>query len=288
MAHSDTIPQSMTETKKVVFKPRFDQEDIQLIGEKIKPYLFSKFVFKLRPKDIRLLCSESYFEPYLIIGGKYALDYCKKHVFKVEVDETTLGVFIAGQEHKPEKSDSEAANRIIKIEGEERSHYERQAYFILDRLKREIPAEKIPFAPFGIQHEETENKYNFKTICISDEIQIEFLRKRIAKRPSDVGEVIREVFDITDRMIAYYPMYQLTFENARNRKVAIATINGITGEVTLSRMERIFKKTVIASPKTEETQFLERDFIHFEQERVAITPNKELTEEKHDLISKYA
>jgi len=276
----------MVETKKVVLKPRFDQEDFRLICEKIKPCLFPRFIFKQKPSDIRLLCSENYFEPYLIIGGKYALDYCKKHVFKVEVDESTRRVFIAGQELRPEKTDSETTKRIIKIKGEERSHCERQGYFILDRLKREIPVEKLPLAPFGFQNEKIENKDNFKTICISDETQIEFLRNKIATRPSDVGEVIREVFDITDRIIAYYPMYQLTFENARNRKVAIATINGITGEVTLSRVQRIFKKTVIASPKTEEIQFLERDFIQFKQEHVPITSNKALTEEKHRLLSK--
>jgi len=285
MSDSESLPQSMTDTKTIVFKPRLDQGDIHLIGERIRPCLFSRFGFKPRPADMRLLCSERYFEPYLIIGGQYVLDYCKKHVFKVEVEESTSKVFVAGQELKPEKSDPTLTNRIIKIKGEERSHYERQAYFILDRLRREIPAEKLPFAPFYIQKEETENKCSFKTICISGEEQIAFLKKRIAKRPSDVGEIIREVFDITDRIIAYYPMYQLTFENAKNRKVAIATINGITGEVMLNGVQRIFKKTIVASPKTEEIQLLERGFIHFEQERVPITPKKALTEKKPRPVS---
>ena len=287
MAHSESLPQSMTDIKTVVFKPKFDQEDIQLIGEKIGPCLFSRLGFKPRPKNIRLLCSESYFEPYLIIGGKYALDYCKKHVFKVEVAERTSKVFVAGQELRPEKSDPLASNRIIKIVGEERSHCERQAYFILDRLKREIPAEQLPFAPFYIQKEETENECNFKTIRMSDEAQIEFLRTRIAKRPSDVGEIIKEVFDITDRIIAYCPMYQLTFENAKNRKIAVAIINGITGEVTLNGVQRIFAKTIVVSPKNKEMHSLERDLIRFEQEGTSTTIKKALIEEKPKLLSQY-
>ena len=279
MSDSERLPQSMTEMTIIVLKPRFDQEDIQLIGEKIRPCLFSRFGFKPRPKNIRLLCSEGHFEPYLIIGGKYSLDYCKKRVFKVEVEESTRKVFVADQELKPEKTDPMATNRIIKITGEERLHYERQAFFILDRFKREISAEKLPLAPFYIQKEKTENKYNFKAIGISDETQIAFLKKRIAKRPSDVGEVIKEVFDITDRMTAYYPMYQLTFENAKNQKVAVATINGITGitgEVILNGVQRIFNKTVVASPKNEERQYLERDFIQFGQEQTVskITSSK--------------
>ena len=262
MSDSESLPQSMTEMKIVILKSRFDQEDIQLIGEKIRPGLFSRFGFKPRPEDIRLLCSEGYFEPYLIIGGKYSLDYCKKHVFKVEVDESTRKVFVADQELRPEKSDPMATNRIIKIKGEERSHYERQAFFILDRFKREISAEKLPLAPFYIEKGEPENKNNFKAIGISDETQIAFLKKRIAKRPSDMGEIIKEVFDITDRMIAYYPMYQLTFENAKNKKVAVATINGITGEVILNGVQRIFNKTIVASPKNEEMQTLTKSWLH--------------------------
>ena len=285
--HSESLPQSLTDTKTVIFKSRFDQGDIQLIGEVLRPRLFSRFGFKPRRENIRLLCTENYFEPYLIIGGKYALDYCKKHVFKVEVEERTSKVFIADQELRPEKSDPKASNRIIKIEGEERSHYEREAYFVLDRLKREIPAEKLLFAPFYAQEEETENKCNSKTISMSDKEQIAFLRTRIAKRPSDVGEIIKEVFDITDRIIAYYPMYQLTFENAKDRKVAIAAINGITGEVILNGVQRIFKKTIIASPKNEETHSFERDFIKFGQECAPITTKKALTKEKSRLLSQY-
>jgi hypothetical protein len=267
MSHSESLPQSMADAKIVVLKPRFDHRDIRLICEKIRPRLFSRFGFRHRPKDIRLLCSESYYEPYLIIGGKYALDYCKKHVFKVEVDERTSKVFVAGQELIPEKSDPKATNRIIKITGEERSHYETQGYFILDRLKREIPAEKLPLAPFYIQKEETANESDFKPIRMSNEAQIAFLKSRIAKRPSDVGEIIKEVFDITDRIIAYYPMYQLTFENAKNRKLAITAINGITGEIILNGVQRIFNKTFVAPLESDKTQFLERDFIQFEQEQ---------------------
>lgn len=268
MSHSECLPQSMVGIKLVVFKPKFDKGDIRLISEKIRPCLFSRFGLKPRQKNIRLLCSESYFEPYLIIGGKYALDYCKKQVFKLEVEEGTSKVFVAGQLFKPEKSGPKATNRIIKITGEERSHYERQSYFVLDRLKREIPAEKLPLAPFYVQ-KEIENKQNFKTVRMSDEEQIAFLRTRIARRPSDVGEIIKEVFDITGRIIAYYPMYKLTFENAKNRKIAITVINGITGEVILNGVKRIFSKTIMASPKNEETQFLERNFIQLGQEQTA-------------------
>ena len=87
MFQTETLPQSMVDLETIVLKPRLDKGDVELIGEKIKPRLFSKFILKTRLENTRLICSELYFEPYLIIGGKYALDYCKKHVFRVNVDE---------------------------------------------------------------------------------------------------------------------------------------------------------------------------------------------------------
>jgi hypothetical protein len=254
MSQVEILTQSIVDTKIIVLKPRLDQGDIQLIGEKIKPRLFSKFGFKPRPEDIRLLGSESYFEPYLIIGGIYALDYCKKHVFKVNVNERTTKVFVAGQEFKSEQSDPKATNKIIKMIGEEYAHHERQAYFILDRMKREVPPEKLPISPFDIQKENFEHNSNFKSIHIPDEAQIEFLKTKIAKRPADAAEIIKEIFDITERTIAYYPMYLLTFENAKNQTDATVTINGISGEIILNGTKKLAIKTIVAFPESTDTQ----------------------------------
>jgi len=250
----ETLPQSIVDTKTIILKPRLDQGDILLIGDKIRPRLFSKFGFKSKPEHIKLLGSEIYFEPYLIIGGKYSLDYCKKHVFRVNVEESTTKVYVAGQEFKSVQLDPKTTNRTIKMTGEEHAHHERQAYFILDRLKREIPPDRLPISPFDIQKDDTEHNSSFKSINISDEAQIEFLKTKIATRPGDVAEIIREVFDITDRTIAYYPMYQLTFEYIKNDTEAVVTINGITGEIILNGTQRLAAKTIVGFPENTGTK----------------------------------
>jgi len=250
----ETLPQSIVDTKTIILKPRLDQGDVQLIGEEIKPRLFSKFGFKSKPEHVKLLGSEIYFEPYLIIGGKYSLDYCKKHVFKVNVEESTTKVYVAGQEFKSVQSGPKATGRTIKMTGQENAHHERQAYFILDRLKREISPDRLPISPFDIQKDHTEHSSSFKSINISDETQIEFLKAKIATRPADVAEIIREIFDITDRTIAYYPMYQLTFENIRNDTEAVITINAITGEIMLNGTQRLAAKTIVGFPENADTK----------------------------------
>ncbi len=250
----ETLPQSLADTKIIVLKPRLDQGDARLVGDKIKPRLFNRFGFKSKPEHIRLLGSESYYEPYLIIGGKYSLDYCKKHVFRVNVEETTTKVYVAGQEFKSVQSDPKTTNRTIKMTGEEHAHHEREAYFILDRLKREISPDKLPISPFDIQKDNIGFGSNFKSINISDETQIDFLRTKIATRPADLAEIIRENFDITDRTIAYYPMYQLTFENSKNQQDEIVTINGITGEIILNGIKRLAVKTIVSFPQSNDTK----------------------------------
>jgi hypothetical protein len=265
MPQSEILPQSVVDTKTIVLKARLDYGDIQLIEKEIGPRVFSKFGFKPKPEDVKLLHCENYFEPYLIIEGKYALDYCKRHVFKVDVNERTNKLFVGGQEFNSELSDAKATKKIIKLMGEEYSHYDIQTYFILDRMKREISPEKLPIAPFYVQKEGSKDKSNFKQIYMPDEAQIEFLKAKIAKRPADVAQIIREKFDITERTIVYCPMYGLTFENVKNQKVATITINGITGEIILNGIQKIAYKTIVTFPKNEESKSVGTERYQFEQ-----------------------
>ncbi len=250
MPNIEPLPQSIATMKTIILKPRLDKGDIQLIGEKIKSRLFSKLGFKPKPKNIRLLNLEMYFEPFLIIGGKYTIDYCKKHAFEVNVNERTAKVFVGGKEFTSERSDPKGASKIISLTGEEYVHHEIQSYFILDRMKREISPEKLPLAPFSLQKENSEHKFHFKSINISDEVQIGFLKKKIAKRPADVAEIIKETFDITERVIAYYPSYQLTFENIKNKTDATLTINGVSGEIVVNGNKKLAVIAILDFPES--------------------------------------
>jgi len=258
MLQVETLPQSIVDIKTIILKPRLDQGEIQLIGEKIKSQLFSKFGFKPKPDEIKLLASEEYFEPYLFISGKYVLDYCKKHVIEAEVDNKTTRLFVAGQEFNSKVTDPKTRRRVVEMTGEEHVHYEKQGYYVLDRMNREISPERLPLSPFAVREKSSELNYLFKRMHISDETQIDFLKTKIAQRPADVAEIIREIFDITDRTIAYYPMYLLTFESAKKRKEATVTIDGITGEMVLNGTRNLGVNTILASRQLIEPQITER------------------------------
>jgi acetyltransferase-like isoleucine patch superfamily enzyme len=278
------LPQKIVDRKTIVLKSRLDSNMVRLLGEKLKRRFFTRAGF-LKPKsrDIRLIYLDKYYEPYFVLGGKYFLDYCKRHAYAVKVEDDMREVFINGKKLKSEPLNSEKSSKVIRFEGEEHSHHEVETYFILDRLGREVLPENVPFAPFEERLDNSDEiGIKLRKGKISQEKEIEFLQSRIAKRPSDVAEVIREIFDINERTIIYSPIYHLTFQNIKTGKEAIALINGITGEVIFGKFNkttsgRIIGDFIEACP--EDRAPTKIDLIEEKQESSSITESAEFSKE---------
>src|SRR5208282_999712 len=244
MENIETLPQKVVDRKTAILKSRLDSNKARLIGEDQKNNLFQKFGFlKPRSDDISLVGFTKYYEPFIIIGGKYSVDYCKKHVFDIKTDDQMQNVFLGGQEFKFESLSAKKSSKVLRLVGEEHSHYENETYFILDRLMREAKPEKVPLAPF---ENETENLGNFdedfRKAKISLEEEINFLRSKIVKRPSDADAVIKEIFEITERLTIYKPVYELSFQNVKSAKVATILIDGVTGKLTIAKFTSVSEK----------------------------------------------
>jgi len=168
----------------------------------------------------------------------YSIDYCKRYDYAIKVEDKTQEIFIYGKKLKPEPLAPGKIAKVIRLVGEEHSHYEDETYLILDRMMREVSPENLLFAPFECELEnQPEVDFDLRKTNISLEEEIAFLRSRIAKRPSDVAEIIREIFEINERMIIYSPIYELTYKNIKNGKHVTALINGITGELILRKFD---------------------------------------------------
>ena len=232
----EILPQKVVEPKVMVLKTRLDSKMIRLQVEEIKQQIFRKFRF-IKPKlqDITLVSSEKYFEPYIVIGGKYSLDYCRRHAFNVEVKNPTKDLYIAGQKFEVLPSMSgDGAKQIIKLEGEDYAHYETENYFLLDRMRREISLETFSFGPYEKQiKEKSEIDLSLKKIRLSKSEVIDIVRSKIAKRPHDLAEIIKEIFEITENTIVYRPFFEFTFHNKQSKKYATIRIDGITGEKSI-------------------------------------------------------
>ena len=236
----EIIPQKMVDAETVVLKTRFDSEVARLQAERLKQSFFVKlWFFKPKAEEIQLVGYEKYYEPYIIIGGRYSLDYCKKHTFSIEVEKTTREVFIDGRKFEPVASKSgKKLDQMIQLEGEEHAHYERETFFVLDRLRREISPESFSFAPYEVQMEGAADvNFNLRKISISTNEIIELLRSKIAKRPPDLVNIIRENFEIRENMIVYRPFFEFTFRNTKTKEYVTLQMDGVSGDKILYKFD---------------------------------------------------
>jgi hypothetical protein len=240
------LPTKMVKRKTVVLKPRFDKTIINLVAEKLRERLFTRRGF-IRHKDseIQLISIEKFYEQYLTVKGKYSIDHYKSLVYRLKVDKKAQEVFVFDKRLKPEPSGelSSSSYKVIKLSGVSTHHYEDEGRCILDIKGREIAAGELGDILNKEWPQETlanvRIKKKFSKIKISLEEEINLLRSKIVKRPPDVGEVIKEIFEINERIIINSPMYQLTFRNLKNGKEIIVKIDGINGDVILTTSNKI-------------------------------------------------
>ena len=243
MTEIAALPQKIVDRRIIFLKSRLDPTMARLLGEKVKRKFFTRLPF-LKPKheEIRLISIDKYYEPYIVVSGKYAIDFCRKQVYSVNVDKNAREVAFFDRKFQPEPTNqlSDSA-QVIKLEGVEFFHHEDEASFVLDRVGREIDPEQVPCAPSEkwTVEELAKTEMKFKEVKISLEQEIEFLRSRIVNRPSDVGEVIKEIFEVSERALIYCPMYQLTCRNVKTGREVIAEIDGTTGKTILCKPDKM-------------------------------------------------
>jgi hypothetical protein len=269
MADIEILPQKIVDTRTIILKSKLDSNSVKLQGEKLKTSFFTKFGFlKPKPKEIMLVAFSKYYEPYIVIGGKYSIDYCKRHNYAIKVEDRTQALFIDGKKMKPEPLSLEDKARVIKLIGEEHSHYENETYVILDRMLQEVSSDNLFFAPFENQYETRPAvDFDLRKPQISIEEEITFLRSRVAKRPADVAEIIRENFEINERKIIYSPVYELTYKNMKNGKNVTALINGITDGVLIGKFDVKSPKKLGNPLVSENLPVIQKRFFRVETEQ---------------------
>jgi hypothetical protein len=269
MAEIEILPQKIVDTRTIILKSKLDSSMVRLQGEKLKTSFFVRFRFlKLKPSEILLVSFSKYYEPYIVIGGKYSIDYCKRHNYALKVEDRTQAIFIDGKQLKPEPMSLEDKAKVIRLVGEEHSHYENETYVILDRMLQEVSSDNLFFAPFENEFEtQPTADFDLRKPQISLEEEITFLRSKVARRPADVAEIIRENFEINERTLIYSPVYELTYKNMKNGKNVTALINGITGGVVLAKFDVQFSRKVGDPRVSESLPVVQKRFFRVEPEQ---------------------
>ena len=233
------IPEKISKRKVIVYKSRVDPTIVKLTAEKMKHKLFAKFGFsKNKAEEIRVVSVDKYYEPYIVIDAKYDVKYFKKKVYTLGVDAETEEVKISEEFYKPSIDDSVSEEdgqprKVINVEAEMWSSYKDKAYLVFNGEGKEIPPNQVPAAPSEDHPEKILKEFSKKTMAlqVSPQKEIDMVKARIVKRPSDVAKIENEIFQISEHAVIYSPIYEITFRNVKTAEERLVKIDGVTAKI---------------------------------------------------------
>ncbi len=212
--------------KTVVYETLVDPTVIKVAGERIKRQLFTRYwVWRPKSAPIELFSMEKYYEPFIVISGRYFIDYYRLCDYTVSIDNDVNEVILLNQKFYPEKNQNSSR---IRLDGEERLAYEKKAFFMLAENGQEANLETLPSAPSEKIPEETIAKYGIKEI--DSEADVDFVRKRLVARPENLSRIVNEVFEIGERVVIYAPRFKLTYLNASTYEKKSVEFDGVTSK----------------------------------------------------------
>jgi len=230
---TETMPsvEKVAERKTIVYETRIDPTVIKVAGEKFKAQPFTRFGFmKPNPKDIRLVSITKRYEPYMVISGKYAIDYYRKCAYTVKVDKKVLQVILLKHKFEPKQPIDSAAKdyNVVKLEGEERLVNEVKASLILDSSGQEAALKKLPSAPSERNPKKILATFGVKEIAPDTDLKI--IRSKILKRPKDISRLVTELFEVNERAVIYTPRFRVLYRNVKTGEEKTVEFDGITAE----------------------------------------------------------
>ena len=225
-AETPNIKEKIVNRKTIVYEANIDPAVIRVSGEKLKQQLFTKFgLFKPKSEEIQFISLDQFYEPYIVISGKYFLDYYRNRTYVFKVDEAVREVMLLNHKFVPEPSKERGT---IKLYGEERLIKEAKAFLILDKNGSDTKVDHLPSAPSEKKPKKIISEFKIEELAKNTDVN--FVKERIAKRPKDLSRVVAEVFEITDRSVIYAPRFRLLFKNLKTNEEKVMVIDGVTSE----------------------------------------------------------
>ncbi len=244
-ASVESTKENIVARRTIVYQTVIDPAVVRIAGEKAKNKLFNRYLFKLTtPEEIEFVSIEKYYEPYIVVSGKYLIDYYRKCAYAVRVDKEAKEVILFDHTFIPgQASNSAVKENSIKLEGEERLIKETRAFIMLDGYGQDLKPSEFTSAP----SEENPQKLIklFKMPEIAPSMDVDVIRNRIARRPNDINRIVNEVLEIDERSVIYAPRFKLKYKCPRIGKEAYLEFDGVTSK-RIQENENIFSAAINA------------------------------------------
>jgi hypothetical protein len=216
--------ENIIERNTIVYESHVEPTVIRVSGERLKTQLFSRYgLFKPKSDDIQFISLDKYYEPYVVISGRYFIDYYRKCTYLFKVDDAVKEVVLLDSKFLPETFKNA---RVIKLHGEERLVNEAKAFLILNKDGQDAKVDNLPSAPSEKKPEKVIEEFGIEEIA--ENADVCFVRERIAKRPENMSRIVEEVFEITERSVIYTPRFKLVFRNVKTGEEKILVLDGVT------------------------------------------------------------
>ena len=231
MPDNEPSNEKVVERKKIVYQTLVDPTVIKMAGEKIKDQLFARFGFlKPKPTEIQLVSIDKYYEPFIVISGKYLIDYYRKCAYTVNVDKDVLEVILLNNKFTLDQltDPSGKDHNTIKLQGEERLTRETKASLVLDSSGQDVTLDKLSSAPSERHPKKILAEFAVEEVAQNADLDI--IRSRIIKRPKDINRLVNELFEVDERVVIYTPRFRLMYKNARTGEEKTAEFDGLTAK----------------------------------------------------------
>jgi len=216
----------------IVYRLAVDEMSVRNFIEKEKTGFYAKLgVFKPKPEEIVCEAITLYYEQYIVAKANYTIDYYRKKVYPIRVDNSVKEVIVFDKTLQP--SGQEKGGRQISLEARERVTTSVPAYICLDKTGREIDPKKLPT---GV--EELDSQMVLRSLgdklrspVATPDAVVGIIRGRIVKRPQDIERIVDEMFEVTELSAIYTPIYEARLRHLKTGVIKVVPLSGITGKV---------------------------------------------------------
>jgi hypothetical protein len=66
---------------------------------------------------------------------------------------------------------------------------------------------------------------------LAQNLDVDFIKEKIVKRPKDTNRIISETFEVSERTAIYYPIYKVTFKNSNTAQKKTVEFDGVTSKI---------------------------------------------------------
>jgi len=232
----ERMKEKIDERELIVHKIAFDTKAAKQIVEKDKTRFFAKLsLFKPKHEEIDCESIQLFYEPFIVAKANYFLDYYRKKNYTIKIREDVSEVIAFGQTFKPGTMEEGILRRpykTISFDAQERVIHKVATHMAMNRMGREINPTRLPSGPTELNPKATleKNSDRVRDLEVSSDIILDKIRKRTIERPSDVGRITEEMFEVTEYALACTPIYEARCRRLKTGEIRILPISGVTGK----------------------------------------------------------